>query len=151
MYNNEREIGKKAEQMLEASLRQKVSGFRSHVNRSDDSKSLKDATARARLKKYGSRRNGNLTHYMRSLAIVMPRHGFIQHFGVDKVRAGGTRERTKPNTITYGFKSHVMKMNAQPFINSAVDSSGVVDFVMENITRVRSEELLVEVRRILEN
>ena len=42
-------------------------------------------------------------------------------------------------------------MKAQPFINSAIENSGVVDFVMENVTKIRSEELLFEVKKILEN
>ena len=151
MYKTEKDVADKAEQMLEASLRQKTSGFQNHVYRNNNEVSLKDATAKANVKKYGLKRNNNQVFYMRSLAIKMARHGFVQHFGVDGIRAGGTRVRTKPNNITYGFKSHVMKMKAQPFINSAIENSGVVDFVMENVTKIRSEELLFEVKKILEN
>ena len=151
MYNNEREVAKKAEQMLEAALRSKTSTFKEHLQRNEGDLSLKKATAKARLKKYGSRKNGNITHYMRSLAVVMPRHGFIQHFGVDATREGGSRQRSKPNNIRYDFKSHTMKMKPQPFINSAIESSGVVDFVMQNVTKIRSEELLFEVKKIMEN
>ena len=151
MYNNEREVAKKAEDILESSLRQKTASFKDHVKRVDNAKSLKDATARSKIKKYGSRKNGNLAYYMRSLSIAMPRHGFVQHFGIDTIRSGGSRERTNPNNITYSFKSHIMKMDAHPFINSAIDSSGVISFVMENITKIRAEELLFEVKKILEN
>ena len=151
MYKNEREVAKKAEKMLEASLRQKTNSFKDHVSRAEGDISLKNATAKARLKKYGSRRNGNITHYMRSLAIVMPQHGFIQHFGVDAVRSGGSRNRTKPNNVRYNFKAHTMKMKPHPFINSAVTNSGVIDFVMENVAKIRSEELLLEVKKIMEN
>lgn len=151
MYNNEKEVAQKAEQMLEAALRNKTSGFKNHVNRQAGDVSLKNATAKATVKKYGSRKNQNLNYFMRSLSIKMPRHGFIQHFGVDGVRAGGSRTRTKPKNTPYSFKSHVMNMKATPFINEAVDNSGVVDFVMENVTKIRSEELLFEVKKILEN
>ncbi len=150
MVNNDREVARQAEKMLEASLRAKTASFRDHVNRAPEDVSLKKATAKAGLKKYGSRRAGNLTHYMRSLSIRMTRHGFIQHHGVDTVRSGGSRTRTKPQTVSYGFKSHTMKMRAQPFINEAVESSRVVDYVMNNLSRIRAESLLVEVRRILE-
>ncbi len=47
MYNTELEVAKKAEQMLEAALRQKTSSFRNHINRNPEDKSLKDATAKA--------------------------------------------------------------------------------------------------------
>lgn len=143
------QVAKKAEQMLEASLRSKTSSFKDHINRKEGDKSLKDATAKASVKKYGDRKSGKA--YMRSLAIKMARHGFIQNFGVDTVRAGGTRNRQRPRQITYSFKSHTMQMKAQPFINEAVEKSGVIDFVMEQVTRIRAEELLYNVKKILEN
>ena len=151
MYKTEEEVAKKAEQMLEAALRQKTSSFRNHINRNPEDKSLKDATAKATVKKYGSKKNGNNVAYMRRLSIKMARHGFVQHFGVDTTRSGSTRTRKKPRETTYSFKSHVMNMPAKPFINEAVDNSGVIPFVMENVTRIRAEELLFEVKKILEN
>ena len=151
MYENELQVAIKAEQMLESALRSKTSSFADHVNRKDGDVSLKNATANAKVKQYGSVRNGTKRRFMRSLAIKMARHGFVQHFGVDTTRNGGTRTRTRPQNITYGFRSHVMKMKAQPFINDAVEKSGVINFVMENVTKLRSEELLFEVKKILEN
>lgn len=150
MYNTELEVAKKAEQMLEAALRQKTSSFKNHINRNPEDESLKDATALATIKRYGSKKKGNNVMYMRRLSIKMARHGFIQHFGVDNTRSGGTRTRKKPKEITYSFKSHVMNMRAKPFINEAVENSGVIPFVMENVTKIRSEELLFEVKKILE-
>lgn len=151
MYNTELEVAKKAEQMLEAALRQKTSTFADHINRNPEDKSLKEATAKATVKRYGSKKNGNNVAYIRRLSIKMARHGFIQHFGVNNTRSGGTRTRKKPQEITYSFKSHIMNMKAKPFINEAVEKSGVIPFVMENVTKLRSEELLFEVKKILEN
>ena len=105
---------------------------------------MKDVTAVSKVQKYGT------NFYMRSLSIKMPKHGFIQNAGVDTTRSGGSRKRNEGNT-TYSFKSHTMKMAAQPFINEAVDSSGVKDFVMTEIARIRSEAVMVNVKRILEN
>lgn len=144
MYNNEEQVARKAEQMLESALRSKTSSFTDHVNRKNGQKSLKDATAVSKVQKYGA------SFYMRSLSIKMPRHGFIQNAGVDTTRSGGSRQRNEGNT-TYNFKSHTMKMAAQPFINEAVDSSGVKDFVMLEIARIRSENIMVKVKKILEN
>lgn len=149
MYDNELQVAKRAEQMLEASLRSKTASFKDHINRKEGAASLKDVKAQARVKKYGSRQAGKA--YMRSLAIKMAKHGFVQHFGVDTVRSGGTRSRQRPKEVTYNFKSHVMKMKPQPFINEAVEKSGVIKFVMENVTKLRSEELLFEVKKIIEN
>lgn len=149
MYNNEREIADKAEQMLESALRSKTASFADHVNRKEGDKSLKDATSVAKLKKYGTVRAGTQKFYMRSLAIKMAKHGFIQNFGVDGVRDAGTRTRHRPQELTYNFKSHIMKMNAQPFIDEAVEASGVKEFVMNEITRIRSEAIMVDIRKII--
>ncbi len=151
MYTNESDVAKKAEQMLEASLRSKTATFKDHVNRAENDQTLKDATAKASVKKYGTKRRGNQKVFMRRLSIRMARHGFIQHFGVNTIRSGGTRTRHRPQETTYGFKSHVMKMKAQPFINSAVNGSGVRDFVLNEVMRIRSEEIMVNVRSIMEN
>ncbi|WP_312750598.1 hypothetical protein [Epilithonimonas hominis] len=148
MAKDEIQVAKQSERMLEGTLKQKVNSFKDHINRKEGDVSLKLATAKATVKKYGSKRAGTDKAYMRSLAIRMSRHGFIQHFGVDTVRSGGTRTR---NGTTYGFKSHVFKMKPQPFINDAVDRSGVVPFVMEEITKIRSEEIIFEVKKIIEN
>lgn len=150
MYNTEEEVARKAEQMLQVSLRNQTASFKDHVNRRDGDPSLKEATASARLKQYGSVRAGTKKKFMRSLAIKMARHGFIQHFGVNVVRAGGHRSRKRPKSTTYSFKAHVMSMPAKPFINQAVDNSRVVDFVMQNVTRIRGEEILVNIKKIME-
>lgn len=151
MYNNELDVGKKAEEMLESALRAKTASFKDHVNRQIwDDVSLKDATAKANVKRYISKKSGK-KYYMRSLSIKMAKHGFVQHYGVDNTRKGGLRKREKPKNITYGFKSHYMKMPAQPFINDAINKSGVIDFVMSNVSRIRAERLLYEVKKILEN
>jgi hypothetical protein len=151
MYRDEKEIAEKAELMLTQSLNDKTSGFTEHINRGENDTSVKDSFAKATVKKYGSTRAGTQTFYFRSLAIKMAKHGFIHHFGINTVRSGGTRTRTKPRTSTYSYQSHPMEMAPHPFINDAVDTSDVVDFVMTEVTRIRSEEILVGIRRILEN
>lgn len=151
MYTDELQVAKKAEQMLGAALRQKTQSFKEHVNRKPDDISLKNASAKAKVKQYGRVNSGTKKRYMRSLSIAMPKHGFVQNFGIDNTRNGGSRTREIPKKTTYGFKSHVMRMKPQPFINQAIESSGVIDFVMENITKLRGEELLFEVKKLIEN
>ncbi|WP_418124215.1 hypothetical protein ACNFU2_06400 [Chryseobacterium sp. PTM-20240506] len=144
MYRNEEQVARRAEAMLESSLRSKTASFADHVNRKSGQKSVKDAIAVSKVQKFGP------NFYMRSLSIKMPKHGFILDAGVDTTRSGGSRKRNEGNT-TYSFKSHTMKMAAQPFINEAVESSRVKDFVMNEITRIRSEAILVNLKKILEN
>ena len=151
MYTNELQIAKQAEKMLETSFRSKTASFADHINRKSSDVSLKDATAKAKVSQYGKIKDGTKQRYMRSLSIKMAKHGFVQNFGVDGVRAGGTRTRTKPKTTTYSFKAHTMKMKAKPFISDAIEQSGVIDFVLKNITTIRAEEILVVMKRTLEN
>lgn len=152
MYKNEREIGKKAEQMLQDALRKNVSGFQQHVygNKDDEQKKLKNATAKATTKKYGLVREGTAQYYLRKLSIRMDRHGFVQHYGVDTIRADGARVRTKPRTTEYSYRHHHMGMKAQPFIDRAVTESGVVDFVLREVTQHRGEELMLSIKRFME-
>ncbi len=144
MYNNELEVAKKAEQMLETSLRQKTSTFSDHIKRKEGDTSMKDATAKARVKQYKSSKSGKI-YYMRSISIRMARHGFINHFGVNTLRAGGIRKRETPKSTTYSFKSHMMNQKPRPFINEAVRQSGVVDYVAEKIGESRAELLTNEI------
>lgn len=151
MYTNEIQVAKKAEQILESALKSKVSSFGEHLNRKDGEASIQNIKVKSVVKKYGTKKAGNQQAYLRRIAIRMGRHGFIQHFGVDTIRNGGTRTRQKPKETQYNFKSHFFKMEAKPFINQAIEESGVIDFVMEEITKIRSEEVIFEVKKILEN
>jgi len=149
-FNSEKDIAARAERMLTNGLRAKTSGFASHVRNTPKDKSLKDAVGVAKLKTYGSAAGGTKT-YMTTLSIKMAKHGFIQHHGVDNQRNGGSRTRKKPKDTTYNFSAHYFKMPEKPFINAAINQSNVIPFVMENLVRFRSEELLFEVRRIIEH
>ncbi len=150
---DERHIAKQAEQMLENALKSKATGFKAHYyrNADEEAKAIKNVKAKAKVKKYGLVKNGTAKHYMRSLAIRMDRHGFVQHYGIDTIRAGGTRKRDKPKPTEYDFKAHYMGMRAHPFISDAIEESGVVPFVLRELTKHRSEELMVNIKRYMED
>ena len=138
---DDRDIAKRAEQMLGSALRSKTSSFADHVKRPADKASLKDAEAKSRLKQYGLLRAGTKQYYLRAISIRMAKHGFIRHYGVDGQRSAGSRTRKKPRSVTYHFKNHVMKQSAKPFLDQVIQSSGVVPYVVENITKNRAEEV----------
>lgn len=148
-YRDEEQIAKKAEKVLTNALKQKTASFAQHYQgKKAGEPSLKDAHAKASVKKYGRKKDGTQKVFMRSLAIRMPRHGFIQHYGVDTVRAGG--ERKSKTGKNYRFAAHYFKMEATPFIDTAVEQSGVADFVANNIGELRAnafgEELLFNLK-----
>lgn len=43
-----------------------------------------------------------------------------------------------------------MKMKAQPFIDRAIDESGVVPFVLREVTKHRGEELMLLIKKFME-
>lgn len=140
-YRGELDIAKKAEQMLTSALKSHTQSFADHYNRKEGQISLKEVSVTANLKRYGKKKDGNQHIYMRSLSVKMAKHGFVQHYGVDTIRKGSERTRTKPQSKTYSFSTHYFRMKAQPFINTAIQQSGVLDFVTQEVGRLRLEKL----------
>lgn len=149
MYKNEKELAAKAEQMLETSLRRETKRFARHV-KGENKTSIREATAVAKTKKYGLVREGTDKHYIRKLSVKIAKHGIIQHYGVNTIRRGGKRTRKKPYETTYRFRHHRLNIKPTPFIDKAIKNSGVVPFLLKNITKIRSEEILVDIVSFLE-
>ena len=148
----EKEIGKKAANMLKSSLRNaSVKRFGSHLRGGKES--IKEATTAVRMR-YSQRIEGGKQGYLKGIALKMVKHGFIQHYGIDQgsVRKGGTRTRLKPKETTYHFNAHLYKrgMEAKPFIDTTVENSGAVDYLAEEIPKERSEEILIYIKEQLE-
>ncbi|GIZ15556.1 hypothetical protein [Capnocytophaga catalasegens] len=144
----EQQIGRKAAQMLESSLRGKMSQFSAHISRGDK-ESIREVKGTYQTRLYGGK-NFPKIRYLRKISIKMEQHGFVQHYGVDTLRAGSERTRTKPRSFTYRYKVHKMRMTAKPFIDKAVEQSGVVPFVLENITKIRNEQVFAHLKSWLE-
>ncbi len=148
---DERQIAITAEQKLTSALRSSTNSFADHINRKSGNASIKEANAISRTKKSGYKKTNNDQYFLRSISIKMARHGFINHFGVNTLRAGGIRKREIPKSTTYNFKSHMMNQKPRPFINEAVRQSGVVDYVAEKIGESRAElltnEIIIGLRR----
>lgn len=154
-YRDELAIAKQAEQMLTSSLKNRTSSFASHYKKKEGEVSLKDAFAKSVVKRYGKKKEGNQQIFMRRLVIRMARHGFVQHYGVDTIRAGGFRQRTKPKSILYHYKGHPFEMKATPFLDETIRQSGVIDFVIDNISRLRAdtfaEELIFPIKNFTQD
>lgn len=138
--------------MLGSALRGKISslGFKEHVSGPKIKLSDAEAKAKTNLGKIGDG-NENLKYYMNGLSIVMGKHGFVQHYG-----SSGTREDIKgrtrkiPKETHYNFKNHVFNLPAKDYIDKAIQQSGVVPFVLENVTKVRSQEIFVQLKNFIE-
>ncbi|WP_300685862.1 hypothetical protein [Chryseobacterium sp.] len=144
-FQNERQIADRAKQILGSKLQSRANSFKQHVNGSGAA--VKDVEVVTGVRRYT--KNGNTKSYFNSLSIKMGKHGFIQNFGVDTQRKGGTRKRKRPKSISYNFKSHYFKLKAVPFINESIEQSKVIPFVLENVMKVRTEDFFLETRNIL--
>ncbi|MBB1542944.1 MAG: hypothetical protein HG446_000340 [Flavobacteriaceae bacterium] len=142
-YRDELEIAQKAEQMLTGAIRNKTNSFADHYNgKKEDEPSLKQASAKSYVKKYGRKKDGNQQIFLRRLVIRMARHGFVQHYGVNSLRAGGFRKSKLGNS--YHYDAHDMEMRAQPFIGDAIKQSDVVEFVSQNVAELRAKNFAEE-------
>jgi len=148
-FRDEKEIAKMAERMLGTAMRRKVTslGFKEHIS---GNKSLASHTIGKASTKVGTGPGNASKIYMNKLALVMPRHGFIQHYGSKSIRTGGQRTRHRPETRTYNFASHYYNLPEKDYIGKAVRESGVIDFVMSEITRIRCREVWVGLQTFLD-
>ena len=65
-YRDELEIAQKAEQMLTGAIRNKTNSFADHYNgKKEDEPSLKEASAKSYVKKYGRKKDGNQQIFLR--------------------------------------------------------------------------------------
>lgn len=146
---DEKQVARISEHMLAIAMGRKISslGFKEHAQGSKQS--ISTATGRADTK-VGKGPNGTLKMYMNRLSLVMPRHGFVQHYGVAGIREGGQRTRHKPRSTTYNFASHYFKLPEKNYIGKAVQESGLVDFVLENISRIRCKDVFVGLKNFIE-
>lgn len=148
----ESQAGSKAAALLQNALRSQAGRFSSRLK--SDKKRIKDVEAKKRMRRY-QRKDGSTQTYLRGIAVVMVLHGFVQHYGIQpkRVREGSERTRHKPKKTTYRFKSHLYKkgMAAQPFIDSALKNSGAVEFLSQELPKIRGEELLIYMKKHLES
>lgn len=138
----EKKIALQAERILQNALRAKIGslGFKQHVS-GDGKKRMSDAVGRADYK-LGKAKDDGLRYYMNKLSMVMEKHGYIQNYGDSGVRQGSTRTRTRPKNTTYSFKTHVWKLPPQDFIEQAIRQSGVIEYVLDNVSAVRGEDII---------
>lgn len=148
----EKKVAKQAENMLRAAMRSKISslGFKNHVSGPKVKLADADAVAKINLGNI-SADNTNLKYYMNSLSLQMGKHGFIQHYGSSGIREDlKGRTRHKPKTTRYNFANHYFTLPAQDFIGKAVQQSGVVDYVLSNITEIRNQQIMLQLKNFFE-
>lgn len=139
----QRKIGRKAKAMVQSSLKGQIrlnhltkTSIKNRKNKNgEDISSLVFARAESRI------RHGNLA----AIAIVMGRHGFIQHSGVNRQRTGGTVHRTKPTSIFYQRKSHQFNLTAKPFLTATVDQSGAVPYISRELGQLAGNTIIQQI------
>lgn len=150
--NEEKEIGKKAAVMLQSSLRGETGKFGKHVG--GDKNALQNAQAKPRYRT-SKHMDGTKQQYLKGIAIVMGRHGFVLHYGIESGRLRKSHERTrhKPRETKYRVEAHLYRkgQKEQPFIDKVVNDSQVLDYLATAISQARGEEIVTYLARGLEN
>ena len=157
-FRNEKEIGKKAEQLLQSSLRSTAQGsFKEHYLKTDEGKKrIRDAAVKAVVRKYKFSKKLNLPnnekeiYFLNVIKIEMMKYGFIQHYGIDNIRAGGFRHRETPRSIDYHYKPHQVNMKATPWIGVALERSEIIGFISTEVSKIRGEEILLMIKKSIE-
>lgn len=140
----QRRIGNQAKKMLSSSLLvqirlnrlNKTEGIKRINKDGQDVSSLTNARAESRM------RRGNLA----SIAVVMPKHGFIHHFGANGNRKGGTVHRTQPQSTFYQRKAHNFTLRSTPFLNASVQQSGAVQYVSTELGKLAADTIVENIK-----
>lgn len=158
--SDERAIAKRAVQMLQAALAPGVSSFKDHIrtgSATDNDKTrppLKDYKVIARTKKGNiPNSDGQLQKwYLNSLVLKIGKHGFIQNYGAETLRASNTVQRLQPQATEYERKYNQYDLDSTEFIDKAIKSSGVVEYLAKEIGEIRGYEVLRSMlQRMAEN
>ena len=149
-YDNEKQVAEIAAQILTVAMRSKIGslGFKHHIS-SGAKKSISEALGDYKGKDFTTE-DGRAIYYLNKITLQMERHGFIHHYGDQGTRKGGERNRKKPRSTTYTFRTHEWNLPSRDYIDDAIKQSGVIPFVMENVTKLRGEEIMVYLKNFLE-
>jgi len=131
-FEKEKRIANKCEELLTTAMRGKISALGLHLSGKDNS--MKYAVAKSNFTTNAERKWEDPKSFS-MLKIVMPRHGFIQHYGVDRIRKGTDKKGF------YREASH-FTMQKRPFIVDAIKSSGVIEYAVSEVGTARANYLL---------
>lgn len=154
-YKNELEVARKAEKLLTAALQGTAKkSFKDHfLGSNEKTERMRDAVAKSIVKKYKYRLDSVKSnevkekYYLKAIKAKMHRAGFVQHYGVDNVRAFHWRTYKRRSARV---KAHDFKLEATPWIDEAIETSHIKDLISVEIARIRMEEITAYVKKSLE-
>lgn len=139
MAQTEKEVGREAAKMLKSKLKSAITT--SGLSLKNDKDSIGRATTSYRMVR------GEPTQ-LKGIVVIMPRHGFIQSHGVDTTRTSHMMTTKKGKSVTR--KQHSFKMKKTPILQNLLADNTIVDFVADEITRLRGEEIVLKIKEFLE-
>lgn len=139
----ERRIAITCEQRLTSALQGKISslGFKDHIAR-NGKKKMSEAYAESNFSRAVKRGWSEQTGFQ-MLSIMMERHGFVQHYGVDRIRKADTKGKMKRG----GFHLHIQK---KPFIVDAIKNSGVIEYAAQELGGAKADYILKNIKYMLD-
>lgn len=153
-YKDEREVAKKAEQMLTSALQNTArKNFKEHyLGSKEKTERMRDAVAKSVVKRYTHRlddvsKEVKRDYYLRAIKVRMHRSGFVQHYGANTIREGHWRTYKKVSAFV---KPHDFKLPAKPWIDEAVDTSNIKNFISYEISKIRMKDVVAFIKNSLE-
>lgn len=159
MNYTEEQIGKVAKRLLEDALLMEVaslfgehyyqkevnSRFSKHI-RGNNKKEIRELEVYPTYKNY-TYKDGRKKKFLKQVRIRLERHGFVQHYGIERftLRDGGYRTSTRGKSFT--IKPHKMREGMKPklFIDKAVKESGIAEYVTKKITEYRGQDIVISI------
>lgn len=150
-YNNERAIGNAAASRLTAALKGNIrsAGFKAHANNGKED--LMTYTNAIAVVHDSVNTLGETVPFLNKIVFRMPHHGFIQHYGSSTIRKPSSRKRKRPEITEYNYAAHYYNLPARNFLDTAIRNSGIIPFVLNEITELRATDILVGLIRSMEN
>ena len=139
----EQRIARQCEDMLTSALRSNISslGFKEHISVKNQKK-ISDAFAESNFSRASKRGWGEQVG-VQTLNIVMEKHGFIQHYGVDRIRKSDSTGKYKKRG---SFHLHIEK---RPFISEAIKKSKVIEYAAQELGGAKAEYIMKSLAYIL--
>lgn len=141
LAKTEKEVGQAAARMLKADLQRVISS--SGLTMTDRKKeSIRNASASFRMVKGDPK-------LLKGVAVLMPKHGFVQNYGVNTTRTGHILKIGEKGKF-FKRKQHSFKMKATPILDELVKSTAAIKFVEDEVLRLRGEDFVLNIKRHLE-
>ena len=142
----ERQIGKKAEQVVESYVKRRIARrltIRNKGGLSEAGKVMPPILQASKIRaKIGS-------HRLLGLNLTSNTYGFIHHFGVSKKRAEHLVQLNNAKRTTFVRRSHPFKLKEKSLFDDVYEKSGALEILADGLSKTRVEAVVVGIKALV--